>query len=256
MKMIGGKKVLELKHVSMSVENGSDQKRILNDMNIKFEKGKFYAVTGPNGGGKTSLAKVAMGIYQHQEGKIIWQGEDISHKTITERARMGLSYAFQQPPRFKGLEVHDLFRIANPDITKKEISLLLKNVGLCAEEYYYREVDTRLSGGEMKRIEIGNMLARKADLVIYDEPEAGVDLWTFEQLIKVISSEHQSREMTTIIITHNERFLQAADEIILLADGEIKERGNADKIWPLIKDEMACKWCNTCGGDPDGAECN
>lgn len=249
--------MLEAVDISLSfpVNGNSVAKEVLNHVNVTLEPGKFYAITGPNGGGKTSLAKVIMGIYQPSGGRLFYKGEDITELSVTERARRGIAYAFQQPPRFKGLRVRDLLRIANHDLDEAALHGLLRNVGLCFEDYIDREVDASLSGGEMKRIEIATLLARQGEMTIYDEPEAGVDLWTFHQLVNVIINQHHKRQGTTLVITHNERFLMAADEVMLVADGEIRERGKVDKIWPLIKDDYNCQWRNQCGGETNDPNC-
>lgn len=241
--------------LNFPVNGNGETKQVLNGINLALEAGKFYAVTGPNGGGKTSLAKVIMGIYQPSRGRLFYNHEDITDLSITERAKRGISYAFQQPPRFKGLRVRDLLRIANADLDDPALHNALRDVGLCYEDYIDREVDASLSGGEMKRIEIATLLARQSDLTIYDEPEAGVDLWTFQKLVSVIISQHRKRLGTTLIITHNERFLMAADEILLVADGEIRERGDVTRIWPMIKDDYNCQWRNCCGGDLNDPNC-
>ncbi|HHV61782.1 MAG TPA: ATP-binding cassette domain-containing protein [Firmicutes bacterium] len=249
--------MLKLENVTVAASNGDGEElEILNKINLSFETGKMYAITGPNGGGKSSLAKVIMGIYQPAEGRLYLDGKDITSTSITERALMGIGYAFQNPPRFKGLKVKDLLSIAASNRDHGNIERLLRVVGLCPRDYIDREADARLSGGEFKRLEIAMLLARNPRFVIYDEPEAGVDLWTFEQLLGVIAGRHKANaSSTTVVITHNERFLRAADEIVLMAEGEVKERGSADAIWPMIEDDIACRWRTTCGGELDEAEC-
>ncbi len=244
--------MLELKSIGLNL-NGSngDAKEILKNINLTLEKGKLYAITGPNGGGKTSIAKVIMGIYQPTEGQIFLDGEDITNFSITERARQGLSYAFQHPPRFKGVHVEEVMRIANPDIDEIGIRSCLRDVGLCPEDYIGRDLGPGLSGGETKRLEVAQILAKDARITIFDEPEAGVDLWTIQKLISVIVDKHRKTpQKTVIIISHNEQFLPMCDEIILVADGEIQEQGPAEAIWPVIKDDIICdcKMRNQCGG--------
>jgi len=246
--------MLELKGVNLVLSNGNGTATILKNISLKLEKGKFYALTGPNGGGKTSLAKIIMGIYQPTQGSILFEGQDISLLNITERAKLGIGYAFQQPPRFKGLKVKDLLQIALEKGNEQVIRSCLRNVGLCPEDYLNREVDNGLSGGEMKRIEVATLMAREADLVIYDEPEAGVDLWGFDQLLDVIKGNHSRRRATTMVITHQEKILQLADEIILIAEGEIIEQGEKDYMWPVIARKGACQWSTSCRGDTD-VEC-
>ncbi|NLW44318.1 MAG: ATP-binding cassette domain-containing protein [Syntrophomonadaceae bacterium] len=244
--------MLELKDISLSF-NGSngDAKEILKNINLTFESGKLYAITGPNGGGKTSIAKVIMGIYQPTQGQILFNGEDITNLSITERARRGLAYAFQQPPRFKGLYVEEVMRIANPAIDDMGIRSYLRDVGLCPEDYIGRDLGPSLSGGETKRLEVAQLLAKDALLTIFDEPEAGVDLWTIQKLISLIIKRHrENKGNTVVIISHHEQFLPICDEIILVADGEIREKGPAASVWPLIRDDIICN-CgirNECGG--------
>lgn len=228
---------------------------VLKNISIEFLPGRFYAITGPNGSGKTSLAKVIMGIYPPTSGKIWWQGEDITGLSITERAKRGIGYAFQQPPRFKGIRVQDLLQLAQGNSDLKQMCWSLRNVGMCPEDYLNREFDGSLSGGEMKRIEIASLLLRNANFVVYDEPEAGVDLWSFEELLKVIMGTHQRTGAATVVITHHERMLASADEIILMDGGSISHQGERDKLWPLITDRDACRWRKTCRGDADDAGC-
>ncbi|NPV52004.1 MAG: ATP-binding cassette domain-containing protein [Firmicutes bacterium] len=249
--------MLKLENITVATNNGEGEElEILDNVNISFETGKMYAITGPNGGGKSSLAKVIMGIYQPTSGRLYLDGRDITGANITERALMGIGYAFQNPPRFKGLKVKDLLAIAASNRDQRNIEGLLRVVGLCPRDYIEREADARLSGGEFKRLEIAMLLARNPRFVIYDEPEAGVDLWTFEQLLRVIAGRHRANaSSTTVVITHNEKFLRAADEILLMAEGEVKERGSVEAIWPMIEDDIACRWRTTCGGELDEAEC-
>ncbi|NLK51188.1 MAG: ATP-binding cassette domain-containing protein [Syntrophomonadaceae bacterium] len=249
--------MLELRSVSLTISNeNGGTKEILNNIDLTLKEGKFYAVTGPNGGGKTSLAKIIMGIYLPTEGRIYYNGEDITNLSITERSRRGIAYAFQQPPRFKGIRVRDLLGIAaNNGLDEKDLHCLLHDVGLCPEDYLNREVDASLSGGEMKRIEIATLLVRPAEMLIFDEPEAGVDLWTFQQLVMMVVQRHHLRNSITLTITHNERFLSVADEVLLIAEGEIKERGKRDQVWPLIKDDIICQWRRNCGGEFSDPKC-
>lgn len=243
--------MLVMEGIGMSVngENG-EYREIINDINLEFRPGRLYAVTGPNGGGKTSIAKVIMGIYKHNRGRILLDGEDISDLNVTERARKGIAYAFQQPPRFKGLYVSDLLNIAKPKLEDITLRKLLRDVGLCPEDYLDRDVGPGLSGGEMKRIEIAQVLAREARLSIFDEPEAGVDLWTIQKLLGIIIQRFKNNNnATAVIITHNENVLPICDEIIVVEDGLIKARGTPAEIWPLIKDDIECKRKEQCRGD-------
>lgn len=248
--------MLELKNISLNFnEDSGEAKEVLKNVNLKLENGKLYAITGPNGGGKTSIAKVIMGIYQPTEGQIIFNGEDITDLSIYERARKGLAYAFQQPPRFKGIQVDDLIRIASPGIDNVAIRTYLHDVGLCPEDYIGRDMGPSLSGGETKRIEVAQLLAKEALLTIFDEPEAGVDLWTIQRLIAIIIKKHRENpDRTAVIITHNEQFLPICDEIILVSEGGIADQGPAEFIWPTIKDEIACKMKEQCGGGTHGTQ--
>ncbi|MBO8159099.1 ATP-binding cassette domain-containing protein [Thermosyntropha sp.] len=242
--------MLEIKNITMAVDDHGENKEILKGINIKFEPGKLYGITGPNGGGKTSLAKVIMGIYKPTEGHIYFDGEDITDLSITERARRGIAYAFQQPPRFKGLTVQDLLKIAKPDIDNNLLRKTLRDVGLCPEDYLERDLDASLSGGEIKRIEIAQVLVRNAKLSIFDEPEAGVDLWTIQKLIHIIMSNYKNNDKAiAIIITHNENVLPVCDEIILIKDGVVAAEGRPDEIWPLICDDIECKKRQECRGE-------
>lgn len=244
--------MLKLESVDLNVANGHEDFSILKGINLELEDNKFYALTGPNGGGKTSLAKVIMGIYRNNKGRLVFNGLDITNLSITERAKAGISYAFQNPPRFKGMKIKDLLKISADD---NSLRARLRAVGLCPQDYLDRECDTSLSGGEMKRIELATVLARPSKVVMYDEPEAGVDLWSFESLLQLIRNYHKKGNVTSIVITHHERVLSLADEIILLADGKIAERGPREKILPLIQKDSRCCWQANCGGNDDEIEC-
>ena len=215
-------------------ENGT--KDIIKDLNLVLEDKTFAVITGPNGGGKTTLAKLIMGLEKPTSGKIYWNEQDITDLSVTERAKLGVSYGFQQPPRFKGLRVRDLLALAsgNDKLTQEECCQYLTRVGLCAGDYIDREVDTSLSGGEVKRIEIATILARKSGLMIFDEPEAGIDLWSFAKLTETFRMIHDRRESTLLIISHQERIINLADEIIMVADGKITKHGPKDEIFPEI----------------------
>lgn len=245
--------MLKIQSLNLDISNGSGDVSILKNINIELEDNKFYALTGPNGGGKTSLARAIMGIYKVTSGKIYLDGIDITDFNITERAKAGISYAFQNPPRFKGLKVRDLLKISSggqdTDFAR------LRAVGLCPQDYLGRECDSSLSGGEIKRIELATVLARPSRIVIYDEPEAGVDLWSFEKLLGLIKKYHLRGGVTSIVITHHEKVLSLADEIILMAEGEIKERGARDEMWDALKGDFKCCWQQNCGGDEDAIEC-
>ncbi len=234
--------MLELKHVSFRVENEwGEEKGILRDVSLEISD-RFVAVTGPNGGGKSTLAKVIAGIYQPTEGQILFNGEDITHKSITERARMGISYAFQQPVRFKGLTVRDLVSLAaGKTLSVTEVCAYLSEVGLCAREYVDREVNASLSGGELKRIEIAMIMARGTAFTVFDEPEAGIDLWSFNNLIQVFRKMYEKNSGSILIISHQERILNIADTIVVIADGEVRCVGSRDEVLPsLLKEESVC----------------
>ncbi len=228
--------MLELKDVKFSVtdENGQN-KDIINGVNLKIDESKFVAITGPNGSGKSTLAKLIVGIIKPTSGQIIFNGTDITDMSITDRAKAGISFAFQQPVRFKGIRVVDLLRMASgKQLSISEACTYLSEVGLCARDYINREVDGSLSGGELKRIEIATIIARNTVLSVFDEPEAGIDLWSFNSLIKVFEKMQKNNTNSILIISHQERILDIADEIILLSNGLIKAHGSKDEIMPLV----------------------
>jgi Fe-S cluster assembly ATP-binding protein len=227
--------MLELRNVSYVVkdENGQD-KEIIKNISLNIDE-RFVAITGPNGGGKSTLAKIIAGIYQPTSGQILFDGEDITNMSITDRAKKGISFAFQQPVRFKGLTVKDLITLAaGKPISVAEACNYLSEVGLCARDYINREVNASLSGGELKRIEIALIIARSTKLSVFDEPEAGIDLWSFNNLIKVFERMHEKTQGSIMIISHQERILNIADRIIVIADGEIRDSGTKDEIMPQV----------------------
>ena len=227
--------MLELKNVSYSVSDDSGMADILKDVSLAIEDRKFIVITGPNGGGKTTLAKAIMGIVPLSGGQILLDGEDITDLDVTERARRGISFGFHQPPRFKGLKVRDLLNVAaGKTLGHDEACAYLTKVGLCARDYLDRDVDASLSGGEVKRIEIATVLARQTKLMIFDEPEAGIDLWSFARLTDTFREIHDSKQATIIIISHQERIIRLADEILLIAGGRLQDRGCVDEIYPKI----------------------
>ncbi len=233
--------MLELSNVSYCVENDGVQREILKDVSLKIDE-RFVAITGPNGGGKSTLAKMIAGIIKPTQGKIYLDGEDITDLSITERARGGISFAFQQPVRFKGLTVRDLITLAaGRDISVSEACAYLSEVGLCAREYIGREINASLSGGELKRIEIAMIIARGTKLSIFDEPEAGIDLWSFNNLIQVFENMHEKLGGSIVIISHQERILNIADRVIVLADGRVRADGARSDILPeLLGQQDTC----------------
>ena len=222
--------MLELKNISFQAEDEGKEIEILKNIDLKIED-QFVAVTGPNGSGKSTLAKIVAGILTPTEGQILLDGVDITDKSITERARLGIGFAFQQPVRFKGITVKDMLSIAaGRDTDISEICNMLSEVGLCARDYVNREINASLSGGELKRIEIAMIMARKSKVSIFDEPEAGIDLWSFQNLIRVFEKMHREIQGTILIISHQERILNIADQIVLLSDGRIERVGNREEI--------------------------
>ena len=233
--------MLELKNVSYHVDDGN-KKEILNHINVKIED-RFTAITGPNGGGKSTLAKMIAGIIKPTEGQILMDGEDITNMSITERAKLGISFAFQQPVRFKGITVLDLIRLASgKNVSIEDACQYLSEVGLCAREYINREVNGSLSGGELKRIEIATVMARGTKLSVFDEPEAGIDLWSFNNLIQVFEQMHEKTNGSIVVISHQERILDIADKIIVIANGSVSKVGNKEDILPeLLNGSMNCR---------------
>ena len=233
--------MLELKDISFQVNDETADKEILKNINLKIED-RFVAITGPNGGGKSTLAKLFAGIVTPTSGQILLDGEDITGLSITERARKGISFAFQQPVRFKGLTVKDLITLASgKDISISQACSYLSEVGLCAKDYIDREVNDSLSGGELKRIEIAMIIARGTKLSIFDEPEAGIDLWSFNNLIQVFENMYQKINGSILIISHQERILNIADRIIVIADGEVSTAGSREEVLPkLLGSSEAC----------------
>lgn len=230
--------MLELKNICYSVvDDDGNVKKILDDVSLKLTEG-FTVITGPNGSGKSTIAKIIMGILKPDSGKIFLDGEDITDMSVTERARLGVSFAFQQPVRFKGIKVKDLINFAaGKEISISDACRYLSEVGLCARDYIDREVNSSLSGGELKRIEIATLLARSTKLSLFDEPEAGIDIWSFNSLIKVFEKLHDDINGTIVIISHQERILNVADRIVLLSGGKVEKDGTRDEIF----DGLFCK---------------
>lgn len=227
--------MLTLKNLSLTAADAQGRADIVKNVSLDVEDGKFLVITGPNGGGKTTLAKLIMGLATPTGGQIFLDGEDITGLSITDRAKRGISYSFQQPPRFKGMKVSDLLAIAaGKALSHDEACSYLTQVGLCARDYLNRDVDTSLSGGEVKRIEIATLLAKNSRLMIFDEPEAGIDLWSFARLTETFRELHEKGGRTILIISHQERIIRLADEIVLIANGEIAGRGTADELYPKL----------------------
>ena len=229
--------MLELKNIEYTVEGETE---IIRGVNLNIGEG-FIAITGPNGGGKSTLAKIIAGIIKPTSGQIIFDGVDITDMSVTDRAKAGISYAFQTPVKFKGITVKDLLTLAaGKDTSVSEACDILSEVGLCARDYINREVNASLSGGELKRIEIAMIIARQTKLSIFDEPEAGIDLWSFNSLIKVFEKLHNKINGSILIISHQERILNIADQIIVITDGKITNVGSKDEVWPGLMNERAC----------------
>ena len=233
--------MLEIRNLSFAVHEDDGQKEIIHDLNLTIEDRKFTVITGPNGSGKSTLARLIMGIEKPISGSILLDGEDITALDITERAKKGISFAFQQPVRFKGIRVKDLLRLAaGKRLTVSQACAYLSEVGLCARDYIDREINSSLSGGELKRIEIASLLARQTKLSVFDEPEAGIDLWSFQNLIRIFEKmRSEIQDSSIVIISHQERILQIADEIVVLADGRIGQRGRPEEILPALIGQSA-----------------
>ena len=232
--------MLELKNICFSAEG----KQILKDISLVIEDAKFIVITGPNGGGKSTLAKIIAGIEKPDSGQILLDGEDITNRGITERARAGISFAFQQPVRFKGVTVKDLITLASgKDLSTAAACDYLSEVGLGAKDYIDREVNASLSGGELKRIEIASVMARKTKLTLFDEPEAGIDLWSFQNLINVFEKMHDEIQASILIISHQERILNIADQVVVISGGQISQTGTKEEVLPgLFGIETGCRF--------------
>ncbi len=240
--------MLELINVGVTLDGEDGKVEILKNINLKLDNKKIYVMTGPNGGGKSSVAKAIMGIFNPTSGKILLDGVDITHKPITERAQLGVGYAFQQPPRFKGLKVHELLELSAGKTHACSACDLLYDVGLCAQDYLNREINTTFSGGELKRVEIASILARDLKVALFDEPEAGIDLWSFQRLTETFENMNRNTDTTIVIISHQERILRLADEVIMIADGTVSEITSQEKVLSTI--EQFDKNCR-CAADCD-----
>ena len=240
-----GKSMLELKDICFTREN----RKILDHVSLNIDADKFVVITGPNGSGKSTLVKIIMGIEKPDSGKVLLEGKDITNLPIDERAKLGIGFAFQQPVKFKGITVYDLLKLSSgKEMNKKEACDILSKVGLCAREYVDREVNGSLSGGELKRIEIATVAVRNSKFTIFDEPEAGIDLWSFQSLIKIFEDMRKIVKGTTLIISHQERILNIADEIILMKEGKIQAKGSKEE---LLGQVFGQSMCSKLGGDQE-----
>ena len=248
--------MLKMTNVSLTIDGDEGKKQILKDINLTLEKNKIYVMTGPNGGGKSTIAKVIMGINQPTAGQILLDKTDITGLDITERAKLGIGYAFQTPARFKGLKVRDLLKLATNE-DKIDLCKLLYDVGLCAQDYLDREINATFSGGELKRIEIASILARDLKVTVFDEPEAGIDLWSFQRLTETFENLHQRTDTTIVIISHQERILRLADHVVLVADGSVSEITSQEKFLEGITlSDSDCDCRRNCiKGGTTNAEC-
>ncbi|MBE6063913.1 ABC transporter ATP-binding protein [Clostridium cochlearium] len=237
--------MLDIQNVGLKVEENGEEITILDNINLNIEEGKIYVITGPNGGGKTTLSKLLMGIRKPSSGKIIFNGENITNLDINERAKLGIGYAFQQPARFKGIKVKELLEIAAKADEKKDLDLckVLLDVGLCPQDYLNREINNSLSGGELKRIEIATILVRDLKLAVFDEPEAGIDLWSFQKLVETFKNLNREKKLTLVIISHQERIIQLADEVIIISEGKIEKKTSKDEILSKVTFGVECG-CN------------
>lgn len=228
--------MLELKNISFHASGVGGDVEILDDISFRLPEGRILVITGPNGGGKSTLARVIMGIEKPTSGQIFWKGADITNASITQRAKLGLGYAFQLPPKFKGIKIRKLLELAGGhDMEEMECCGYLSRVGLCAQDYIDREADSSLSGGELKRVEIATLLARQPKLAIYDEPEAGIDLWSFSMLVETFRHLKQDSDQTIVIISHQERILELADDVMVISDGRIAQYAPREEVLPGLR---------------------
>lgn len=247
--------MLDIKDLCFSVtdtdgNDGGSQRTIVDRFSFTFEKGKFYAITGPNGSGKTTLAKLIMGINPVTSGKILFEGRDITDLSITDRAKGGISYSFQQPARFKGLTFRDLLAMASGTDDETTLLALIRRVGICSLSFLDKPVDSKLSGGEIKKIELATTIARNPKLAIYDEPDTGIDLWTIGPMVKLLKKERDEHQTTTIVVSHNRAFLEAADIILLLNGGKLAYVGDLQEALPMLTDLSICNY-RVCGSEED-----
>jgi len=242
--------------VPVEVDGEIMERVIIDHLSFTFERGRFYGITGPNGSGKTTLAKIIMGITPLTSGKIFFEGQDITNLSVTERARLGVAYSFQHPARFKGITFRDLLAMASGTDDEKMILALLRRVGICSYSFLDLPVDAKLSGGEIKKIELATTIARNPKLAIYDEPDTGIDLWTINPMVRLLKREQLERGTTTIVVSHNRAFMEAADVMLIINHGRIVYEGNLEGALPMLTDMSVCSYrhCEECAGEED-AEC-
>jgi Fe-S cluster assembly ATP-binding protein len=247
--------MLELKDLYLTVDDenpgGNGRRNIIDGINFSFEKGKMYAITGPNGSGKTTTAKLIMGLMFPTSGQVMFEGADISSLSIDERAKKGISYGFQNPARFKGITFRDLLSISAGTDDEDALVKILTRVGICSLDFLDKQVDSKLSGGEIKKIEMATIIARTPKLAIYDEPDTGIDLWTIGPMVELIKREQTENQTTTIVVSHNRAFLEAADEVLLIKSGKIAFHGLFNQALPLLNDLSLCTFKSSCEEDGD-----
>jgi len=248
--------MLELKNVMFSVPEADSQesgtmRTIIENLSFTFEPGKFYAITGPNGSGKSTLSKLIMGVHPVTSGAVVFDGKDITSLSITERAKMGIAYSFQNSARFKGTTFRDLLAIAAETDDEDKLTQIIARVGICSMDFLDKPVDSKLSGGEIKKIELATIIARNPKLAIYDEPDTGIDLWTIGPMVELLKREQKDYNTTTIIVSHNKAFLEAADTLLLIKDGKIAYEGDLDGALPILTDLSVCGFSDTCEGEFD-----
>jgi len=246
--------MIELKNITFTVpatEDGGAKRTIIDNLSFTFEKGRFYAITGPNGSGKTTLAKLIMGINPITSGAVILDGKDITSLSITDRAKAGIAYGFQSSARFKGTTFRDLLSIAAGTDNEGRLAQIIARVGICSMDFLDKPVDSKLSGGEIKKIELATIIARNPKLAIYDEPDTGIDLWTIGPMVELLKREQQDYGTTTLVVSHNRAFLEAADTLLLIKDGKIAYTGSFDNALPILTDLSVCGFGDTCEGASD-----
>ncbi len=248
--------MLELKNIRFTVplaeaQEGESTRTILHNLSFTFEKGKFYAITGPNGSGKSTLSKLIMGIHKPGAGTMIFDGKDITNLSITERAKLGIAYSFQHSARFKGTTFRDLLSIAAESDDEGKLAQIIARVGICSMDFLDKPVDSKLSGGEIKKIELATTIARNPKLAIYDEPDTGIDLWTIGPMVELLKREQKDYNTTTIVVSHNKAFLEAADTLLLIKDGRIAYTGKLDGALPILTDLSLCTFSDVCEGELD-----